>query len=160
MKLHWAAYAMMTVLAWGVYGAFLAKGAEGFGNDRIKAFLFVGIAYLLVAVLAPVAYIAVNGTGFDFGSHPEGIKWSLIAGTMGAIGALTVLFALNTNPERGPVAASQVMSLVFAGAPIVAAIYGLILKYQAGKLGAINPVFIVGLLLAATGGALVTLFKP
>lgn len=160
MKLHWAVYALMTVVAWGVYGAFLAKGAEGFEGNRIKAFLFVGIAYLLVAVLAPVVYIAVDGSGFDFGKHPEGIKWSLIAGTMGAIGALTVLFALNSNPERGPVAASQVMSLVFAGAPVVAAVYGLVLKYQAGKLTAINPVFIVGLILAAAGGALVTLFKP
>ncbi|HLX61816.1 MAG TPA: hypothetical protein VKX17_11085 [Planctomycetota bacterium] len=160
MKLHWVVYALMTVVTWGVYGAFLNKGAIGFGHDRIKAFLFVGVAYFLVAVLAPLAYIAIYKTGFDFGKFPNGIVWSLIAGTMGAAGALTVLFALSNNPEKGPIAASQVMALVFAGAPIVAAVYGLILKYQDGTLKSINPLFIVGLLLGASGGALVTLFKP
>ena len=156
--MKWVPYAMVTVLTWGLYGAFLAKGADGFAHDRIKAFLFVGVAYFLVAVLVPVVLIAINGSGFDFAS--DGIKWSLFAGTLGAIGALTVLFALSNNPEKGPVAASQVMSLIFAGAPIVAALYGLLMKYQAGTLKEINPIFFVGLILAASGGAIVTLFKP
>ena len=103
--MKWVPYAMVTVLTWGLYGAFLAKGADGFAHDRIKAFLFVGVAYFLVAVLVPVVLIAINGSGFDFAS--DGIKWSLFAGTLGAIGALTVLFALSNNPEKGPVAASQ-----------------------------------------------------
>lgn len=160
MKLHWSLFALMTVVSWGVYGAFLNKGAVGFEHDRIKAFLFVGVAYFLVAVLVPLAYIAVRGTGFDFLKHPEGVKWSLIAGTVGAIGALTVLFALSANPEKGPIAASQVMSLVFAGAPIVAALYGIYVKMQTTASMEIKPLFIVGLLLGAAGGALVTFFKP
>ena len=150
----------MTVFSWGVYGAFLNRGAQGFEHDRIKAFLFVGLAYFLVAVLVPLAIIAINGKGFDFGKHPEGIKWSLIAGTVGALGALTVLFALSANPEKGPIAASQVMSLVFAGAPIVAALYGIYVKMQTSEIKSINPLFIVGLLLGAVGGFLVTYFKP
>ena len=163
MKLHWSIFALMTVFTWGIYGAFLNKGAMGFEHDRIKAFLFVGVAYFLVAVLVPLIIIAVNGSGFDFMKHPEGIKWSLIAGIMGAIGALTVLFALSAATKGGtpaPVAASQVMSLVFAGAPIVAALYGIYIKMQTTEIKSINPIFIIGLLLGAAGGALVTLFKP
>lgn len=158
--MHWSIFALMTVLSWGVYGAFLARGAKGFEDDRIKAFLFVGVAYLLVAVLAPLLIIVVKGSGFDFGKHPAGVKWSLIAGTVGALGALTVLFALNSNPVQGPIGASQVMSLVFAGAPVVAAIYGLIMNPPKEGWGSISPVFIAGIVLAAAGGALVTLFKP
>src|SRR5437762_1649924 len=113
----WVAFALMTVLTWGVYGALLNWGAIGFEHNRIKAFLFVGVAYFLIAVLAPLIYLIATGQGFNFAS--AGIKWSLLAGTAGALGALTVLFALNMNPLSaqkggGPLAASQVMSLVFA----------------------------------------------
>ena len=161
--MHWAIFAMMTVLTWGLYGAFLHKGTLGFGmadpNARMKAFLFVGVAYFIVAIVGPLILIAISGKGFDF-SKTEGIKLSLIAGTLGAVGALTALLALSNHPIKSPLAASQVMSLIFAGAPIVAALYGLYSKYQDGTLKELNPVFIVGLVLGATGGALVTLFKP
>ena len=165
MKLHWALFALMTVVSWGVYGTFLNWGAIGFEHDRIKAFLFVGVAYFLVAVLVPLGIIAVNGSGFDFQNHPDGIKWSLIAGTAGALGALTVLFALSNNPlsldkKTGALAASQVMSLVFAGAPVVAAVFGLIMKPPAGGWATLDWKFILGIVMAASGGALVTLFKP
>jgi hypothetical protein len=161
MKLHWAIWALMTVLTWGLYGAFLHKGGMGFGADpnaRMKAFLFVGVAYFVVAIVGPLLIIALSGKGFAFA--PEGIKWSLFAGTLGALGALTVLIALNANPIKGPMAASQVMSLVFAGAPIVAAIYGLVVKPPEGGLSALPWQFVLGIVLGATGGALVTLFKP
>ncbi len=166
MKLHWSIFALMTVLAWGMYGTLLNWGAMGFHHDRIKAFLFVGIAYFLVAVLAPLVIIAINGSGFNFSEFPKGITWSLIAGVAGAIGALTVLFALSNNippgatPKQAASAASQVMSLVFAGAPVVAAIFGIIMNPPKDGLGALDWRFLVGMVLAASGGAMVTLFKP
>lgn len=156
----WVAYALVTVLCWGLYGAFLHKGAIGFGMDRMKAFLFVGIAYFLIAVLAPLALIAIKGQDPKWEFKPEGIKLSIFAGALGAVGALTVLLALSYHPIKSPAAASQVMSLVFAGAPVVAAIYGLILKPPEGGLSSLDPKFVAGLVLAAAGGCLVTLFKP
>lgn len=153
----WILFALGTVICWGLYGAFLHKGAMDFDNDRMKAFLLVGVAYFLVAVIGPAIVIAVNKSGWEF--KPDGIKWSLVAGLLGAFGALFVLFALNTNPIKGPAAASQVMSLVFAGAPIVAALYGLIIRHSDKPL-VIPWQFIVGLGMAAAGGALVTLYKP
>ena len=84
----WLAYALMTVVAWGLYGIFLHTGATGMGdpqNGRIKAFLFVGVAYFITAVLAPLAVLKLNGANWDFSA--KGVTWSLIAGTVGAAGA-------------------------------------------------------------------------
>ncbi|HYG75811.1 MAG TPA: hypothetical protein VEK08_12470 [Planctomycetota bacterium] len=160
----WVAYALVTVICWGLYGAFLNKGAVGFHHDRMKAFLFVGVAYFLIAVLAPLALIAISGKEPKWEFKSEGIWLSLFAGTLGAIGALTVLIALNTHPltlqGKAPLAASNVMSVVFAGAPIVAALYGLIVKPPKEGLMSLDWRFVAGLIMAASGGALVTLFKP
>ncbi|MEZ5301450.1 MAG: hypothetical protein R3F11_12485 [Verrucomicrobiales bacterium] len=47
-------------------------------NGRYKAFLFVGIAYFLTAVLAPLAVLLLNGTDWKF--PPKGWQMSLWAG--------------------------------------------------------------------------------
>ena len=54
----WLAYALMTVVSWGAYGVFLHTGQMAMGdpiNGRYKAFLLVGLAYFVTAVLAPLA---------------------------------------------------------------------------------------------------------
>src|ERR1041384_5316039 len=54
----WLAFSLVTVVSWGVYGILLHTGQMGMAsagdaaNARYKAFLFVGIAYFLTAVLA------------------------------------------------------------------------------------------------------------
>ena len=56
-SMNWVTFALMTVAFWGLYGVFLHKGAMGMADPqfgRYKAFLVVGIAYFLVAVLAPL----------------------------------------------------------------------------------------------------------
>ena len=53
-----------------------------------------------------------------------------------------------------------VMSIVFAGAPVVNALYALVTHPPAGGWGAVKPLFWVGILLAALGGTLVTFYKP
>ncbi len=52
------------------------------------------------------------------------------------------------------------MSIVFAGAPVVNAVVALLLQPPAGGLRAIRWPFFAGILLAALGGCLVTLYKP
>ena len=55
--LAWLIFSLMTVISWGVYGVLLHSGQLGMSdpvNGRYKAFLFVGIAYFLTAVLAPL----------------------------------------------------------------------------------------------------------
>jgi drug/metabolite transporter (DMT)-like permease len=53
-----------------------------------------------------------------------------------------------------------VMTIVFAGAPIVNALYSVVLHPPTGGWTSIRWQFYVGLLLAALGAGLVTLYKP
>src|ERR1041385_7160502 len=90
----WFVFALLTVVTWGVYGVFLHTGQMGMGdpvNGRYKAFLFVGIAYFLTAVLAPLAVLVMKGATWNY--PVKGMAWSLIAGIVGAIGAFGVLLA-------------------------------------------------------------------
>jgi drug/metabolite transporter (DMT)-like permease len=152
----WLGFAAITVASWGVYGLFLHSGQGAMGDPaegRLKAFLFVGLAYFITAVLAPILLLWLRGASWTF-SGP-GMAWSLLAGAVGALGAFCVLLAFGA---RGTPAV--VMSIVFAGAPIVNAVVSLLWHPPAGGVGSIRWPFFVGILLAAVGGCLVTLYKP
>jgi drug/metabolite transporter (DMT)-like permease len=154
--MNWLAFAMMTVISWGVYGVLLHTGQMAMGdpvNGRYKAFLFVGIAYLLTAVLAPLAFLVANGASWQMPG--KGIAWSLLAGAAGAIGAFCVLLAFGAKGTP-----AVVMSIVFGGAPIVNAIVAVALHPPAGGLAAVRWPFLLGILMAAAGGCLVTLYRP
>ena len=155
--LTWVAFALLTVVSWGVYGVFLHTGQvamEDPVNGRYKAFLFVGIAYFLTAVLAPLALLLMKGAAFH-GYTSNGMGWSLFAGIVGAIGAFGVLLAFGAGGRP-----AVVMSIVFAGAPVINAVYALILHPPAGGWGKVPWPFYLGILLAALGGCLVTFYKP
>ena len=150
--LTWLIFALLTVGAWGLYGIFLHTGQIAMGdpeNGRYKAFLFVGIAYLVTAVIGSLIVLA------DWTFPTRGLTWSLLAGIVGAIGAFGVLLAFGAKGTP-PV----VMSIVFAGAPMVNAVVSLIMHPPAGGWGGLNWQFVLGIILAALGGCLVTLFRP
>lgn len=155
----WLIFALGTVATWGLYGIFLHSGQMAMGdreNGRYKAFLFVGIAYFITAVLAPAAVLWFNKATWTFPA--KGLWLSLFAGVLGAIGAFFVLLALgaalNQKIQNAP---GVVMSIIFAGAPIVNAVVAISMASDWGK---IRWPFVLGLVLAATGGCLVTIFKP
>lgn len=148
-------FALISISAWGMYGILLHKGQvaispPGDPNARYKAFLFVGIAYFLVAVLAPIAMLMMNGS--DWKMQGSGMAWSLVAGTAGGIGAFGVLLAFGAGGKP-----AVVMSLIFAGAPLINAAVAITL---AGQWGEIKPLFLLGVLLAAAGAYLVVTQKP
>jgi drug/metabolite transporter (DMT)-like permease len=154
--MNWLIFALMTVVSWGVYGAFLHTGQLGMKdavNGRYKAFLFVGLAYFLTAVIAPLVMLLVRGADWNY--PKQGVGWSLVAGIAGAAGAFCVLLAFGAKGTP-PV----VMSIVFAGAPIVNALYSIWQHPPAGGMGGIKPQFFLGIVLAAVGGCLVTYYKP
>ena len=121
----WYVWALMTVICWGTYGVSMHTGSMNMKNPehgRIMAFLWVGLAYFLTAVIAPIIILKLKGGPIDFWAYPaKGWQWSLIAGTLGAIGALGVLLAFGASPNP-PVYVPVVMSIIFAGAPIVNAV--------------------------------------
>jgi hypothetical protein len=154
--MSWLVFALMTVVSWGLYGILLHSGQLGMADPaagRYKAFLFVGIAYFLTAVLAPLMALKVSGAAWSFPAR--GMLWSLLAGIVGAIGAFCVLLAFGAKGSP-----AVVMTIVFAGAPIVNAVTAIVLHPPAGGWGSLRWQFVAGLLLAALGGGLVTLYKP
>jgi drug/metabolite transporter (DMT)-like permease len=154
--LGWLIYALMTVACWGLYGNFLHSGQVGMADPmhgRYKAYLFVGVAYFLVAVLAPLALMLFSGADWSFPAR--GMTISLIAGMLGATGAFGILLAFGA---KGTPAA--VMSIVFAGAPIVNAVASMALHPPAGGVGSVRWQFFAGIAIAALGGFLVTFYKP
>src|SRR5258706_8150439 len=79
--MNWLVFALMTVASWGVYGIFLHTGQMGMKdavNGRYKAFLFVGLAYFLTAVLAPLVLLLIRGADWNY--PRGGMIWSLVAG--------------------------------------------------------------------------------
>jgi len=152
----WLSFALLTVFCWGTYGIFLATGSENMhdpANGRMKAFLFVGIAYFLAAVLAPLLILVLSGANWNY--PVAGMALSLIAGIVGAVGALGALLAFGAKGNP-----AVVMTIIFAGAPVVNAIIAMIVKPPAGGVASVHPLFWLGLVCAVCGGGLVTKFKP
>ena len=155
----WLLFALGTVACWGVYGIFLHSGQMKMGdmeNGRYKAFLLVGFAYFVTAVLGPALILMFKGSSLKFWEYPaEGLKLSFIAGVVGAAGAFFVLLAFGAKGSP-----AVVMSIIFAGAPIVNAVVHISKHPPAGGWGSISPWFYIGIALAAIGGCMATYFKP
>lgn len=143
-------------LSWGVYVPVVHKAALGL-NSNLRAFLFVGVAYFLVAVLVPVLLIFVLNFDPTAGARPnfdgKAVTWGIAAGTAGALGALCVIFA--AKAAGGPL---YVAPLVFAGAPIINT-FATLLYFHPVKT-APDWRFYLGLVLAAAGMVMVMIFKP
>ena len=168
----WLIFALLTVASWGLYGILLHTGRSAMpagaelGNASLKAFLWVGVAYFVVAIVGPVVVLKSRGTDWSFTN--SGITWSFIAGTAGAIGAFTLVLALGAAAAPiakggggfGPSAASAVMPIVFGGAPIVNAIVAMLLHPPEGGFKTLPLPFILGIFLAAGGGFLVAKYAP
>jgi uncharacterized membrane protein len=154
--MRWLVFALMTVVSWGLYGIFLHNGQVGMAdknNALFKAFLFVGLAYFLTAVIAPLGMLMANKATWTFPA--QGMTWSLLAGIVGAIGAFCVLLAFGNGGKPG-----VVMSIVFGGAPIVNAVVALLLTPPENGWGSLKPQFFLGILLVAAGAVMVTYYKP
>jgi hypothetical protein len=147
--MNWMVFVAGAILSWGLYGPWLHKGQVGLGSP-LRAFLCVGAAYFLVGVLVPLAALAAQDQ--LRGWNTPGVSSATIAGVLGALGALSVIFAFRAG--GAPV---WVMPLVFAGAPIVNVLYTM---WQHPPKTAPNPLLYLGFVLAASGAWLVLRYKP
>lgn len=143
-------FTAMTALFWGVYGILLHEGTEQLGHSSLRAFVGVGIAYFLIAVLVPLGLLS---------SKPEKGYWSmsgtllsLFAGAVGALGALGVILAVAFKGM--PI---YVMPIVFGAAPVVNT---LVTSWLNKSFSQIKPLFIFGLILVALGAVGVLYNKP
>lgn len=154
--MQWLFYVLLTVCTWGLYGVFLHSGQLAMKDPefgRYKAFLFVGVAYFVAAVLAPLLLLKLQGSNFSFPGR--GVWLSLCAGLLGAVGAFGILLAFGAKGTP-PV----VMSIVFAGAPIVNAVVATWMHPPQRGIASVPWQFYLGIVLAAVGGCLVSLYRP
>lgn len=143
-------FTAMTALFWGIYGILLHQGTEQLGHSSIRAFVGVGIAYFLIAVIVPVAMLSSKNEKGHW--SVVGSMLSLFAGTVGALGALGVILAIAFGGK--PI---YVMPIVFGCAPVVNT---LVTSWLNKSFSQIKPLFMLGLLLVAIGAVGVLLNKP
>lgn len=156
MKPDWWWFVVGAVLSWGLYVPVLHEGQHHLGMGKpsegaVRAFLCVGLAYCLTAVVVPLLLMWFDVAGARHGEFNEkGITFATLGGVAGAAGALCIILSLKYGGTP-----LYVPPLVFAGAPIVNAIVGLFWKTKALP----GPLFFVGLILAAVGAGLVLYSK-
>jgi MFS family permease len=154
------AFTAMTAFFWGIYGIVLHKGTslmelkektfQGELGVSLRAFVGVGLAYFLIAVLVPVALLnRKRETGYW---SLSGTIMSLFAGSVGALGAFGVAMALAFKAQ-----AIFVMPIVFGGAPVVNT---LLTSYLNKSFQQIKPLFLVGMAMVAVGMIGVFINKP
>jgi len=146
----WLFFVIGAFLCWGSYVPVLHEGqtALGGGNPKpgaLRAFLCVGIAYFVTAVVVPLIVMIWNKE--DLTMNARGFTFSFAGGALGALGALCIIFALRSGGSP-----MYVPPLVFAGAPIINAIVAL--KWHPPEVSP-GPKFWIGIVMAAVGAGLV-----
>jgi len=145
----WIIFALGAAISWGLYGPALHRGQVQLGNP-LRALLCVGVAYFLVGVLVPVISLWYQGNLNGFTT--EGSIMATLAGVLGAVGAVCIIFAFKSGGLP-----TYVMPLVFGGAPVLNALVSMWLHPPKT---APNPMLYVGLLLASLGAGLILYYKP
>lgn len=66
-------FTALTFLSWGAYGPLLRYGTSAMSHDGLKAFVGVGLAYFVIAVIVPFWILRAKG---------EKGKWTFIGSTL------------------------------------------------------------------------------
>src|SRR5262245_7168316 len=167
----WHAFVLGAVLSWGIYVPVLHEGQSKMGAPRgpsagsVRAFLCVGLAYFLTAVVIPLILLLTDTAGgerleftHDGAVNTPALTFATLGGIAGAAGALCIILAIKNGGKP-----LYIAPLVFAGAPIVNAIVSLAWHPPEG-LGESRflpgwIMFATGILLAAFGAGLVLYSK-
>jgi glucose uptake protein GlcU len=140
----------LTALCWGSYGPVLHQGQMKMQGSRLRPLLCVGLAYFLIAVIAPLLMMpAFPEPG---GWKPLGTIWSLVGGALGALGSLGIILAFNAGGK--PI---YVMPLVFGCAPIINTLVTIIEEETWDQVPAL---FFGSLVLVIIGAVTVLIFAP
>ncbi|MCO6459165.1 MAG: hypothetical protein J5I93_27970 [Pirellulaceae bacterium] len=140
----------LTFICWGNYGPLMHEGQLGMGKSSFRPFICVGLAYFLIAVVVPLLILRTQGEKGRW--TLSGTIWSLVAGAVGAVGALGIILAFKFRGD--PV---YVMPLVFGCAPVVNTFVSMLMTRTFKEA---NLIFYAGVVIVALGAAGVMFFKP
>lgn len=159
----WHAFVVGAVLSWGIYVPVLHEGQKLIGDGKpsagaARAFLCVGLAYFITAVVIPLILFVLDSAGgekLEFSKdgvfNSGGVMFATLGGVAGAAGALCIIFSIKNGGSPLFIA-----PLVFAGAPIVNALVSLLWHPPRFLPG---PLFYAGIVMAAVGAGLVLYSK-
>jgi hypothetical protein len=105
---------------------------------------------VLIAVFVPVSALATQGELRGFNAN--GAVTATIAGALGALGAVCIIYSF-----RAGASPLYVMPLVFGGAPLVNVLATMVIHPP--KVSP-NPMLYLGFILAAVGAGMVLYFRP
>ncbi len=153
----WLVWVVGTILCWGCYVPMLHEGQRLLGGGKppaggLRAFLCVGAAYFLVAVVLPVILLAFGQEETSFSR--TGTIYATASGLLGAAGALGIILAFKAGGKP-----LYIPSLIFCGAPIVNVLVTMAFFQPPGSPRP-KPVFYLGFILAAVGAGLVLYGRP
>lgn len=147
-------FVVLTLISWGLFGPVLQRGqlylGDGLSPGSLRPFLCVGIAYSLIALVVPAVLLRVQRERGRW--TVRGALWSLLGGTVGALGALGMVLAFKFHGH--PV---YVMPLVFGLAPVVTT---LVTLWMRGRFWKAGPLFVAGVILVVVGTTGVLIFQP
>lgn len=157
-------FAVGTAIFWGCYGPTIGNAQSPRLDGRpllppegwtpFKPYVFIGIAYLVIAIAGGLVMMKVKGDSFSYsGSHFPTAQWGFLAGCLGAFGALCLTTAMMTS--RGN--ALLVMPIVFGGAVSVTALVSVLQLHESQK---VSPLLWIGMLLTVMGIVLVATNTP
>ena len=145
----WLIFALGTVCCWGAYGTAIHKSNSLLG-EGLKTALLVGVAYFFLAVLIPGLIMWKNGADWSFPA--KGMMFGLMAGSLGAVGAICVIYSMKSGGSP-----LYVMPIIFGCAPLVNVLVSSIAHPPQNP---INPIFWLGVLVLASGAGMVLYFQP
>jgi len=134
-------FALGTALCWGLYGPVLGQARS---PERLytpfKPYVGIGAAYLVWAIVGGMIVMRMNGDSFSLaGPHSRAAIWGFAAGSLGALGALSLTSAMFSGGMAMP---HVVMPVVFGGAVTVTAIVSLVQSHGASR---VNPGLWIGI---------------
>lgn len=176
MNIPWWGYVVLAGLSWGTYVPIIFYGGTelttrpGTIGGRLASILCVGVAYFVMAVVVPVVMMSLRDD-----ARPEwktnGLIFSGLAGVMGAVGAICVIFASKAAVDAARLEGVNpatyriyIAPLIFCLAPMINTVMSLIWHPKPGDpwhFGFEVPTWHlpVGILLVAAGVFLVLYSK-
>lgn len=149
MNIPWWGYVILAGLSWGTYVPLIFYGGTelttrpGTIGGRLASILCVGVAYFVMAVVIPVVLMATRGDEAKPEWKTNGLVFSGLAGVMGAVGAICVIFASKAAVDAaklegltGPDIARYriyIAPLIFTLAPIINTVLSLVWHPKPGN---------------------------
>lgn len=151
-------FALGTACFWGMYGPTIGnaqvKVPPPEGWSPFKPYVFIGVAYLVLAVVGGLVAMYFKGDTFSYsGEHFRPAKWGFLAGLLGALGALCLTTAMMTSKGN----ALLVMPIVFGGAVSITALFSV---WKLREHTTIEPMLWVGIALVVAGVVIVARNTP